>query len=532
MTNGRKGRRRLPILQRSIRYHRPRAPFCGIGYCTNCLVRTDQRLNVRACREGFPTEGIRSTSHAWPSPRHDLWGLLDLLFPRGIDTLRGFRRPAWAAPVYQRIVRSLAGYDTPERVAPPPVPRPPRVCSTDVLVIGSGTSGTAAVDELRTRGVDSVVVLDRDRAANDGAMPGRTTAIFLPPPIPRAAYPFRVLASEGSDRAVLVSSRRVIVATGGYDASLLFPGNDRPGVMTADGAFSFERAGLEPFRRAIAFGGGDRALEVVEKFGDRLIAVVAPGEIGPDLARAASDWAIPLYPRSLILGAGGRSRLRSIQIRARSFGPKQTLHADALVLAHRRIPHAQLFFQAGARMVWRSRIGGYLPAVDARGATSVPGLYAIGSGAGAVGPDASRESGRTAARALIEGAEPGVDLTPPASTEPFYEMQGYYRELLAEHEGFAKWIACPCEDILLRELRRASEAGYEGIEVIKRYTGLGTGLCQGRYCVPDAVLLLSIWEGRPPTEVGSITQRPPLVPTTLGQLAELEVPLSTPEASG
>jgi hypothetical protein len=67
----------------------------------------------------------------------------------------------------------------------------------------------------------------------------------------------------------------------------------------------------------------------------------------------------------------------------------------------------------------------------------------------------------------------------------------------------------------------AARHGYRGIEVIKRYTGLGTGLCQGRYCLPDALLVLSILEERPPSQVGYITQRPPVLPTSLGALASL-----------
>lgn len=521
--------RRLPILQRSIRYHRPRAPFCGVGYCTNCLVRTDRRLNIRACREGFP-EGVRPTSNAWPSPRYDLWGAFDYLFPRGIDTLHGFRRPTPAVPLYQRVVRRLAGYDSPERVVLPTTPpRPPRIREADVLIIGNGASGAAAADELRARGIDSLIVLDRDGGPADEPVWGRTTAVFLPPPSFGSPHPFRVLASEGSERASLVFARRVVVATGGYDASLLFPGNDRPGVMTADGAFSFAKAGFEPFRHAVVFGGGSRALQVVESFDSHISAVVAPGEIGPDLARVAADRRIPLYPRSLVLDAKGRSGVRSIRIRGRSFGPRQTLAADALVLAHRRIPHPQLFFQAGVRMVWRPRLGAYAPAVDGHGATTVPGLFAVGSAAGAPDADASRTSGRAAARAIAEGAEPGGDVTPDVLSEPFHEMQAYYRELLAEPQGLGKWIACPCEDVLLRELREANEAGYRGIEEIKRYTGLGTGLCQGRYCLPDALLVLSIWEGRPPPEVGYITQRPPVVPTPLGLLATLEPALPRSE---
>src|SRR5208283_4339330 len=47
---------------------------------------------------------------------------------------------------------------------------------------------------------------------------------------------------------------------------------------------------------------------------------------------------------------------------------------------------------------------------------------------------------------------------------------------------------------------RAVRSGYRGIEVVKRYTSLGSGICQGRYCLPDALLLLSILEDRPPAE--------------------------------
>ena len=34
-------------------------------------------------------------------------------------------------------------------------------------------------------------------------------------------------------------------------------------------------------------------------------------------------------------------------------------------------------------------------------------------------------------------------------------------------------------------------------------------------------MLMSAWEGRPPSAVGYLTQRPPVVPTSLGALAGL-----------
>jgi hypothetical protein len=116
----------------------------------------------------------------------------------------------------------------------------------------------------------------------------------------------------------------------------------------------------------------------------------------------------------------------------------------------------------------------------------------------------------------------------PAGTTP---LEGYYRELLRVPRR-GRWIACPCEDVLLEEIEAATRRGYRGIEVVKRYTGVGTGLCQGRYCLPDALLLLSIAEGRPPPEVGYITQRPPVHPTPIAALAALDGSLTAPEVPG
>lgn len=513
----------LGITQRSMRYHRPRAPFCGVGYCTNCIVRTPERLNQRACLDGFATPNAVASANGWPSTRFDLGVVVDLLFPRGIDTLHGFRRPAWAVPLYQRIVRGLSGYGRPpERTARPADPPSPLLHEDDVAVIGMGVSGTAVVEELGQRGVDSVCVLDRMGVRVPRSPPSElspTTAIFLPPPQPSEERPFTILASRHDGRAVLVRSRRVVVATGGYDASLLFAGNDRPGIMTADGAFAFAAARVKPFHRALVFGDGPRAMAVLERFDEQVAGVVAPGEIGPDLTRAASDRGIPLYPRSLLLQANGRRWVRSVSLRARGGGERSTLPCDAVVLAHRRVPHPQLFFQAGATMRWSSSTAAYYPAIDAAGATSVPGLYAVGEAQGPLDPANARASGQAAAKAIASAEPPGPEVEYDPAELPPHPLEGYYRELLQHHDGLTKWVACPCEDILLTEVEHANHRGFRGIEVIKRYTGLGTGLCQGRYCLPDALIVLSILEGRAPSEVGFITQRPPVVPTSLRTLA-------------
>jgi 2Fe-2S iron-sulfur cluster binding domain/Sarcosine oxidase A3 domain/Pyridine nucleotide-disulphide oxidoreductase len=515
----------LPNLQRSPHYHRPRAPMCGVGQCTGCLVRVNGRPNVRACRYEPAPGDVVVTENGWPSRRFDALAALDLVFRSGLDTLHGFRRPAWATPLYHSVVRRLAGFGA------PPSPEsgrallaPPEVRSVETVILGAGRSGRACAARL-VAGGERPLLIDRGRAGEP--VPGadllrRTTASFVPPPRTDARLPFEILACTDPARGVLVRARRVVVAVGSYDATLLFGSNDRPGVMTADGALAMSVDGRPPFRSAIVFGATERAAEIVRRFSDHVEALVAPGAVPPELVRTCSDAGIAIYPRSMLRATEGRSRVRAVEIVARGSGAPSRIEGDAVVLAHRRVPHVPVLFQVGARMRWHGDVGAYFPEVDSGGRTSVPGVWAVGSVAGAGGPR-SPESGERAADALLGRPVPGPGVPDPPASGPG-ELEGYYRELLRLGRK-GRWVACPCEDILLEEVEAVTAGGYRGIEVAKRYSGLGTGLCQGRYCLPDALLVLALREGRPPADVGYITQRPPVLPTPLAALSTLDGPL-------
>ena len=516
---------RIPLLHRSIQYHRPQGPLCGIGHCTGCLVRVNDRPNVRACRYEPASGDSVTTENAWPSPTWDLLGAIGLLMPGGVDTLHGLRRPAFATSLYQRFVRRLAGTgEPPTEAAFRALSAPSVERSSEVVVIGAGEAGRAVVTALVTRGIRPVI-LERDLhplTVPGAELLGATSAVFLPPPAEAGERRFTLLAFREPAQGVRVDAGSVVVATGGYDASLLFAGNDRPGVITADAALSLTAPSRSPpFRRAVVVGGSRRAAEVLGACGDSVEAVVAPGEIRPDVVRAASDRGILLYPRSLLLRADGRKQVRSVQLRDRNGGTKTRIMCDAVILAHRRVPHAQLFFQTGAKMAWRAGVGAYAPTVGPDGATSIAGLFAAGSVAG-VGPSEFAVHAELIADAVARGSSPSQPATSPLAEEAPTELIGYYRELLRV-PGHGRWVACPCVDVLVSEVERAVRSDYRGIEVVKRYSGLGSGICQGRYCLPDALLLLSILEGRPPAEVGYITQRPPVVPIPLAALASLPI---------
>ncbi len=82
-----------------------------------------------------------------------------------------------------------------------------------------------------------------------------------------------------------------------------------------------------------------------------------------------------------------------------------------------------------------------------------------------------------------------------------------------------KIFVCRCEDVTLDEVREAIEKGHDDLESVKRYTGFGTGWCQGKQCVALVARAIVSLGGQAPE--GPITPRPPLHPMPLAHLARL-----------
>jgi NAD(P)H-nitrite reductase large subunit len=92
-----------------------------------------------------------------------------------------------------------------------------------------------------------------------------------------------------------------------------------------------------------------------------------------------------------------------------------------------------------------------------------------------------------------------------------------------------KALACRCEDVTLHDLEEAIDRGYSDLESLKRYTGFGTGWCQGKWCVALCSRLLVERGG---TAGLPFTPRPPVHPLALGDLAGLAAIAEQDEKSG
>lgn len=83
----------------------------------------------------------------------------------------------------------------------------------------------------------------------------------------------------------------------------------------------------------------------------------------------------------------------------------------------------------------------------------------------------------------------------------------------------SKTLVCRCEDVTLHELETAMLRGHRDVESVKRYTGYGTGWCQGKWCQAVCARLIAE-RGGDASE--PFTARPPYRPVRFADLAGLD----------
>lgn len=377
----------------------------------------------------------------------------------------------------------------------------------------------------------------------------------------------------------------LVVATGAHDLTLPFPGWDLPGVVTGGAAQAFAKserlavgervvvAGAGPFLLPVAsslLATGARVLEVAEAAGPAQLArgwgahpqrlAAGPGVL-VDKARELAGYVaalatarVPYRIATGVVAARGEGRVEEVVLArldatwAPVPGTERVLAADALAASHGFTPRLEVALAAGCAVAGSGAGAGFV-AVDAHGATSVPGVWAAGEVTGIGGADA----------ALVEGALAGLAAaatTSGAEVERLLRrrrvLRAFADRLAAAHAPRRGWLAqvsdetvvCRCEEVTAGRLRSVAQATASAVDTpagsrsLRLTTRAGLGPCQGRICghAVDAVLGRSTpsTPSDPSTACArpqvSHQRRPLAVPVRLGELADLPptIPTTSP----
>src|SRR5205085_6154536 len=122
-----------------------------------------------------------------------------------------------------------------------------------------------------------------------------------------------------SERLWQVRAREIVIAAGAVERPLVFPGNDRPGIMLADAARTYAvRYAARPGSRAVvvtAHDGAYRAAMELAACGVE-IAAIADISVRPDgpLRRAALAAGLPIRAGTTVTGTRGRRRVSAVEL--------------------------------------------------------------------------------------------------------------------------------------------------------------------------------------------------------------------------
>src|SRR5277367_1226525 len=580
------------LVGRSYKYHRPRGILSAGAEEPNALVSLSRgpgrfTPNLRATQIELDDWLSASSQNRWPSLAFDVGAINDLLSPLfGAGFYyKTFMGPnlfgknwAWTH-VYEPAIRRAAGLAA--ALAASASGARVVVCDENPAPGGSLLAeAEAGIETLNARDWLAKTVAElRERpnlrlmtrtqafgyyAQNFVALNERIAEpnLIADPDLPR-------------ERLWQIRAREVVLATGAIERPLVFPDNDRPGVMLADAARRYCRQyGVKVGERVVVATAHDGAYRAALdlKAAGLSVALIADlrREVKGPLPEAARAAGLEVAAGAEIVGVDGRLRVKAVRVNID--GASRTIACDAILMSGGWTPSVHLFSQSRGRLVFDQARQVFKPGRSAQRERSAGACNATFDLAGALaegdaaGRAAAAAAGFTAPNARVYAVSGALPASDPVSSPLVGEDQGggsYSPTGLAggafdNHDsrrdppplpaptrggrgasaidptGAQKAIgAAPPlhadrrakafvdfqNDVCSKDVNLAVREGMRSIEHIKRYTTTGMATDQGKLSNMNALAIAARALAKPVPEVGLTTFRPPYTPVSFGAFA-------------
>lgn len=454
---------------------------------------------------------------------------------------------------------------------------------TDLVVVGAGPAGLAAacaasscglevalVDEHASpggqlfRNIESPLGLSmldaKDRQAGMELVENfRKSGVAYYPGTTVWGIEPRLISCTRKGISTLMPTASVIIAPGGMERPVPFPGWTLPGVMGAGGADILLRSGgtlqKDPKAPVVLAGNGPLLLLLACHLIEKGVNIAAWLDTGYWSRRLLSTG---LLPASLLdspyLGKGLSMALRILKgkipivtgvrnIRAKgerclervtyeTHGKTKHIDTECLLRHEGIIPRTHISNSMGAEHRWDPLQRYWYPLTDEFGASSINGVYLSGDAGYVHGGDASiikgTLSGIAAAKRLGIISDGEATFRAKESLSKLRRMRiarGYLRYVFAPNPNIFdianETIVCRCESVTAEKIRQVVREGNSDVNEVKLFTRCGMGPCQGRMCGPALAEITAKTLSKTPDAVGALRVRQPFRPVTLENYCDL-----------
>ncbi|MBN8991312.1 MAG: sarcosine oxidase subunit alpha [Rhizobiales bacterium] len=548
------------LVGRSFKYHRPRGFMSAGSDEPNALVGVGDdearyTPNLRATQVELFDGLVAESQNRWPSLSLDFGGANDAL-SRFLTAGFYYKTFMWPAAAWKRLyepmIRRAAGLGRAPTAAD--ADRYTQLYShCDVLIVGAGPAGLAAALAAGRSGAKTIVCDEQDRmggtllSEREAIIDGLPAADWLARTLqelgslsnvtllPRTTafgwYPHNFLGlservtdhlgrKEGNlprERMWQVRAKEVVLATGAIERPLVFPDNDRPGIMMAEAARTYlNRYGAVPGSRAVVFTACDsayRAALELKGAGVHIAAIadVRPAPEGPWVERARAAG-IDVRPSTLVTATHGRLHISHADLASEGASSSETVPCDLLLMSGGFTPSVHLFSQSRGKLGYDEALKSYIPQKSVENERSVGGcrgLFDLG---------ASIADGFGGGLGAVRGAggTPVTEQKIPVFVQSFGQ-DGFIGALNGKSRRRA-WVDFQ-NDVTVKDIELATREGFRSIEHVKRYTTTGMATDQGKTSNMNALGIVSHALDLPVPKVGLTTFRPPYTPVTFGSFA-------------
>jgi sarcosine oxidase subunit alpha len=505
---------------RSFKLHRPRGIFsCGVEEPTG-LVDIGQggarTPNTRAT-DIAASAGLQAfTGNAWPSLGFDLAAVTSrfaALLPAGFY-YKTFMWPHWH--LFEPVIRRMAGLGV-AADAPDPDRYDQVSRQVQVLVVGAGAAGVqaalaAAQGGLQVLLVEGAAQLEPATAARLPQLAQAGVEVLTACTVfglydNRLAAAVQTVSGAVRERLWQIRADRIILATGAFERPMLFPDNDRPGVMLASAVLRYAtHYGVACGQRVVVTTACDSGYMAARGLVDAGVHVAAIVDHRNATAIDAPAG-VPVFRGSAIVAVQGRRAVKGVVVADHGGGALQRLDADCIASAGGWAPAVNLHSMAGGTLRWVDELAMFVPD------RAAPGIDSVGACAGVFDEARALAHAEAVGRGIAQPVPVGGLGTFAANSSPSVVA------LSAAGRKRGKVFVDLQNDVTADDVSLAARENYRSVEHLKRYTTMGMATDQGKTSNVNALVLMGQLTERSPGQVGTTKFRPPFKPVTLGALA-------------